>query len=124
MVRSSQCVYGLAARPPMRATASQMRGSRRRSRLTRTSVHTRSEEHTAELQSRFDVVCRLLLEKKTMITLALVRFPPTASIEIQYLNATGALTYTDIAVDPVFSGILPLRELHMKDFLCSGDSSM
>src|SRR5699024_12085573 len=25
---------------------------------------TRSEEHTSELQSRFDLVCRLLLEKK------------------------------------------------------------
>src|SRR5271167_5048325 len=32
----------------------------------RTSVpqHSRSEEHTSELQSRFDLVCRLLLEKK------------------------------------------------------------
>src|SRR6266513_6522120 len=27
-------------------------------------VLTRSEEHTSELQSRFDIVCRLLLEKK------------------------------------------------------------
>src|SRR5207249_9722299 len=27
---------------------------------------TRSEEHTSELQSRFDLVCRLLLEKKTV----------------------------------------------------------
>src|SRR5699024_11858627 len=27
-------------------------------------VHHRSEEHTSELQSRFDLVCRLLLEKK------------------------------------------------------------
>src|SRR5699024_11931846 len=27
-------------------------------------VDVRSEEHTSELQSRFDVVCRLLLEKK------------------------------------------------------------
>src|SRR5699024_11443956 len=27
--------------------------------------HNRSEEHTSELQSRFDLVCRLLLEKKT-----------------------------------------------------------
>src|SRR5699024_11736851 len=27
----------------------------------------RSEEHTSELQSRFDLVCRLLLEKKTII---------------------------------------------------------
>src|SRR5699024_11675719 len=26
--------------------------------------HKRSEEHTSELQSRFDLVCRLLLEKK------------------------------------------------------------
>src|SRR5699024_11588003 len=29
-----------------------------------TVVHSRSEEHTSELQSRFDLVCRLLLEKK------------------------------------------------------------
>src|SRR5437868_11910660 len=32
---------------------------------TRTSL--RSEEHTSELQSRFDLVCRLLLEKKKYI---------------------------------------------------------
>src|SRR5207249_7785192 len=30
-------------------------------------VETRSEEHTSELQSRFDLVCRLLLEKKKNI---------------------------------------------------------
>src|SRR5699024_12501695 len=29
----------------------------------------RSEEHTSELQSRFDLVCRLLLEKKKRINL-------------------------------------------------------
>src|SRR5437868_12723662 len=29
-----------------------------------TCCATRSEEHTSELQSRFDLVCRLLLEKK------------------------------------------------------------
>src|SRR5699024_11218753 len=28
-------------------------------------VQVRSEEHTSELQSRFDLVCRLLLEKKS-----------------------------------------------------------
>src|SRR5207249_11709485 len=27
-------------------------------------IRSRSEEHTSELQSRFDIVCRLLLEKK------------------------------------------------------------
>src|SRR5438067_5976416 len=36
----------------------------------------RSEEHTSELQSRFDLVCRLLLEKKKnhfLITSAIVQ---------------------------------------------------
>src|SRR5207249_1962732 len=33
----------------------------------------RSEEHTSELQSRFDLVCRLLLEKKNIDELPLVR---------------------------------------------------
>src|SRR5437868_12869791 len=34
----------------------------------------RSEEHTSELQSRFDLVCRLLLEKKkTSITIVSCR---------------------------------------------------
>src|SRR5699024_8286194 len=31
---------------------------------TRLSITSRSEEHTSELQSRFDLVCRLLLEKR------------------------------------------------------------
>src|SRR5699024_11545801 len=31
------------------------------------AVASRSEEHTSELQSRFDLVCRLLLEKKKKI---------------------------------------------------------
>src|SRR5699024_2738784 len=32
------------------------------------ALYLRSEEHTSELQSRFDLVCRLLLEKKKMHT--------------------------------------------------------
>src|SRR5437868_11214447 len=31
-------------------------------------AYQRSEEHTSELQSRFDLVCRLLLEKKNRIS--------------------------------------------------------
>src|SRR5699024_11741057 len=31
------------------------------------SLIQRSEEHTSELQSRFDIVCRLLLEKKKIL---------------------------------------------------------
>src|SRR5207249_11038734 len=40
-----------------------LRGARREG----TCVLQRSEEHTSELQSRFDLVCRLLLEKKKII---------------------------------------------------------
>src|SRR5699024_12078109 len=36
----------------------------------------RSEEHTSELQSRFDLVCRLPLEKKKDPRIALVLDPP------------------------------------------------
>src|SRR5256884_9273302 len=39
-------------------------------------------------------------EHGTMYTLALVRVATTATKEIQYLNAKGALTYTDMAGDP------------------------
>src|SRR5699024_12773315 len=34
---------------------------------TAEDIKKRSEEHTSELQSRFDLVCRLLLEKKNNI---------------------------------------------------------
>src|SRR5699024_12021685 len=36
-----------------------------RSKVT-SRIKVRSEEHTSELQSRFDLVCRLLLEKKNI----------------------------------------------------------
>src|SRR5437868_13039937 len=35
--------------------------------ITTPPILARSEEHTSELQSRFDLVCRLLLEKKNII---------------------------------------------------------
>src|SRR5206468_10295961 len=53
------------------AEVSQRSSSARSSRIVHTHVDeerwetsARSEEHTSELQSRSDVVCRLLLEKK------------------------------------------------------------
>src|SRR5699024_12219939 len=36
------------------------------------SIYGRSEEHTSELQSRFDLVCRLLLEKKKLYELRIM----------------------------------------------------
>src|SRR5690606_26397076 len=62
-------------------------------------------------------------EHGTMFTLVLVRFPLTETNEIQYLNAKGALTYTDIAGDPVLYGYLPPRDIYMKDVFRSSDSS-
>src|SRR5437763_16840676 len=62
-------------------------------------------------------------EHETTITIALVRFPPTATKEIQYLNAKAALTYTDIAGNPVLYGNLPPRAISMTDVFGSGDSS-
>src|SRR5256885_10742615 len=38
----------------------------------------RSEEHTSELQSPCNLVCRLLLEKKKKATVTIVRAPPLA----------------------------------------------
>src|SRR5438874_10556750 len=38
----------------------------------------RSEEHTSELQSRRDLVCRLLLEKKKKINYSTANHGPTA----------------------------------------------
>src|SRR5437868_12664318 len=53
-----------------------------------TFVLLRSEEHTSELQSRFDLVCRLLLEKKKLRSLTIApspsrhcdRYPPLSFV--------------------------------------------
>src|SRR6266704_7071738 len=78
-------VQTLAPRPNSESLASRIAASRPAtattgatgpnvsSRRTRMSFVTRSEEHTSELQSRFDLVCRLLPEKKnTRILLSVV----------------------------------------------------
>src|SRR2546428_1466204 len=49
--------------PPARGTRDR-RGRRRAPAAHATPATDRSEEHTSELQSRSDLVCRLLLEKK------------------------------------------------------------
>src|SRR2546429_280967 len=61
-------------------------------------------------------------EHGTMFTLELVRFPPTATTAVEYINLKGALTYTDSAGDPVLYGNLPPREIAMKDVFRSGVS--
>src|SRR5207249_11412084 len=59
--RASVAVLVLGEREDMSGEAAS------RSMLGLPGVQERSEEHTSELQSRFDLVCRLLLEKKKNI---------------------------------------------------------
>src|SRR2546430_7606591 len=65
--RSTLFPYTTLFRSSARAARTQT-GSER-SNLTRPPVptRTRSEEHTSELQSQSNLVCRLLLEKKKLI---------------------------------------------------------
>src|SRR2546430_4565236 len=57
------------ARAARRQTLYQRPGTRRQVRLTRRMARKRSEEHTSELQSQSNLVCRLLLEKKKKINM-------------------------------------------------------
>src|SRR5699024_12454981 len=50
-------------------------------------ARTRSEEHTSELQSRFDLVCRLLLEKKKETTVEVV-VQTTGKLQARQVNQT------------------------------------
>src|SRR5437868_8031284 len=86
------CFFFLIIRPPPRSTlfpyttlfrspiqGDERRGGGARSRVVarrhgaRLFERPRSEEHTSELQSRFDLVCRLLLEKKKIANYYLCR---------------------------------------------------
>src|SRR5437762_850154 len=71
-----------------------------------------------------NILCRVSLFLSMALCLLLRLFVfRLLRLEIQYLNAKGALTYTDIAGDPVLYGNLPPREISMKDVFRSGDSS-
>src|SRR2546422_8447910 len=65
--RSTLFPYTTLFRSPRRRRA---RGGERRpvGHLRRDRERVRSEEHTSELQSRLHLVCRLLLEKKKIVT--------------------------------------------------------
>src|SRR5690606_41657009 len=60
---------GQATRAPMGTPISRRLGPTTNSRLQFALTRPRSEEHTSELQSRENLVCRLLLEKKKKNTI-------------------------------------------------------
>src|SRR5256886_10359038 len=67
-----------------RSTAASAASMSRSSSVRGTSRRARSEEHTSELQSQSNLVCRLLLEKKKMKPLHAMR--RCAHIVVQQLN--------------------------------------
>src|SRR5690606_42164628 len=62
---SPSCSWSRATAPAALRRAAAIASTRRSFRCAaRSSTSSRSEEHTSELQSRENLVCRLLLEKK------------------------------------------------------------
>src|SRR5207253_5587684 len=62
--RAPHSVRGVARTSPVSALRSKEREQRPEREMLFTFFRARSEEHTSELQSRGQLVCRLLLEKK------------------------------------------------------------
>src|SRR5260370_31873748 len=59
---------------------------RHRSRLLQERRDARSEEHTSELQSHLNLVCRLLLEKKKAIDDVFRRYPCVQLVDEQVVH--------------------------------------
>src|SRR5260221_11101234 len=57
-------IYTLSLHDALPISQEDLLGNTARAQPHRHHVHPRSEEHTSELQSHSDLVCRLLLEKK------------------------------------------------------------
>src|SRR5437868_10379445 len=64
-------------------TSSMLAAGRPKAMLSRSETenkNARSEEHTSELQSRFEIVCRLLLEKNKLSRIRGTRFSHCSKI--------------------------------------------
>src|SRR2546430_8606284 len=72
----------------------------------RTRRRTRSEEHTSELQSQSNLVCRLLLEKKKQNS--------THELSLRLLPAFSQPRLSPIPPDS-FRPLLPLRSRSLRD---------
>src|SRR5437588_9041110 len=61
-----------------------------------TRRHCRSEEHTSELQSHSDLVCRLLLEKKKKYIITNGGEEPLETFDVSFLSKSTTPTKTTI----------------------------
>src|SRR5438067_6184415 len=64
---ATRCCCNLLKDKSRRCSSETIRSTRLRAIRESSFADCRSEEHTSELQSRFDLVCRLLLEKKKAV---------------------------------------------------------
>src|SRR5438105_12256122 len=62
--------------------------------------HARSEEHTSELQSRVDIVCRLLLEKKKPMAVGEFQFRLLERLEARHQSRQYAKDVSNYSVLP------------------------
>src|SRR5260370_22822041 len=76
----------------------------------------RSEEHTSELQSHLNLVCRLLLEKKKMSADTKAEFSSAATLVIVNIVALIAQSYLN-------NGNLPIDLAHCISFTLAGHLS-
>src|SRR5437667_270467 len=63
-IECGACIFGYQVRDPQRYGVVEFDADGKAISLEEKPKHPRSEEHTSELQSHHDLVCRLLLEKK------------------------------------------------------------
>src|SRR5438105_11374694 len=96
--RSTLFPYTTLFRSRWRGVSPSPRSRRRCCRSTRPPLPAiRSEEHTSELQSRVDLVCRLLLEKKKKnIQMPGRKHPPETAVRIHQTHRM-TLTVVDHA---------------------------
>src|SRR5438874_8575201 len=96
--RSTLFPYTTLFRSPRLATASIVTIGERERATMRLGDLARSEEHTSELQSRRDLVCRLLLEKKKKHNLQkrpLNRPMPSVAARLIYRNNSQEVNHPD-----------------------------
>src|SRR2546430_2890776 len=86
-----------SSKPPTRPFACTISRCATRCRTRTCSRNTRSEEHTSELQSQSNLVCRLLLEKKKKIMCS----DSNALSFASFTSIPPAGTLSCLSVDPI-----------------------
>src|SRR5260370_24206232 len=83
-----------------------------------TTTGARSEEHTSELQSHLNLVCRLLLEKKKIIDTESDTLTPLFRISEHTIPVLISPCTRCLPITPISSRITPIpRHLHIKYLL-------